>query len=166
MEEGSDREMAGGQWTDDLGDEFWVGEPGADGSYGTPLPRAHRDLRVWQAAMELADAVYEATASFPAQERFGLASQMQRAAVSVPSNIAEGAARYSNTEFLRFLHMARGSLAELDTQVVIARRRSYLTDEAVSRLTELMEEVGRTLQGLLARRKQIAAEQEVKTKRR
>jgi four helix bundle protein len=144
----------------------WVGEPDDEIPYGAPLPRAHRNLRVWQAALELADAVYAITSAFPAEERFGLASQMRRAAVSVPSNIAEGAARSSNAEFLRFLHVARGSLAELDTQLVIARRREYLTEDALHRVTELIEEVGRTLQGLIARRKQVAADQEARAKRR
>jgi len=105
--------------------------------------------------MELADVIYSATARFPAQERFGLASQMQRAAVSVPSNIAEGAARASNAEFLQFLHAARGSLAELDTQVEIARRRKYLAAEVHERLSALLDEVGRTLHGLIVRRRRL-----------
>ncbi len=133
----------------------------ADGRLsGAVAPKAHRNLRVWQAAPELADAVYAATATFPATERYGLASQMQRAATSVPTNIAEGAARGSNAEFLYFLHTARGSLAELDTQFEVVRRRGYLAEERLRTATELMEEVGRTLQGLITRRKQIAAEQE------
>ncbi|MFB3882338.1 MAG: four helix bundle protein [Armatimonadota bacterium] len=123
-------------------------------------PRAHRNLRVWQAGLELAEVVYALTAAFPSDERYGLAGQMRRAAVSVPSNIAEGAARASNAEFLRFLHAARGSLAELDTQMEIAHRRGYLKEDEVRRVAPLMQEVGRTLQGLIARRKRIAAEQE------
>jgi len=120
-------------------------------------PKPHKNLRAWQAAMELADAVYHATAAFPAHERYGLASQMQRAAVSVPSNMAEGAARRSGAEFLNFLHAARGSLAELDTQVEIARRRGYLTIETHEQLSCLIDEVGRTLQGLIAHyRRKIA----------
>lgn len=112
-------------------------------------PKPHRNLRVWQAAMELTDAVYGVTCEFPAQERYGLASQMQRAAVSVPSNIAEGAARATTAEFLHFLHVARGSVAELDTQVEIAYRRKYVTGELHTRLLVLLAEVGRTLQGLI-----------------
>jgi len=84
---------------------------------------------------------------------------MQRAAVSIPSNIAEGAARDSNAEFLRFLHTARGSLAELDTQFEIARRRAYLTEEASRQASVLMEEIGKTLQGLISRRRHIAVQQ-------
>ena len=105
--------------------------------------------------MELADAVYGAIARFPAHERCALAAQMQRAAVSVPSNIAEGAARASNAEFLQFLHAARGSLAELDTQVEIARRRNHLTTEIHGRLAALLDETGRTLQGLIAHRRRV-----------
>jgi four helix bundle protein len=105
--------------------------------------------------MELADAVYGATARFPAHERCALAAQIQRAAVSVPSNIAEGAARASNAEFLQFLHAARGSLAELDTQVEIARRRNHLTTEIHGRLAALLDETGRTLQGLIAHRRRV-----------
>jgi four helix bundle protein len=145
-------------------DAEWVGEPEGSGLYGAPVPRAHKSLRVWEAGLELADAVYTATAAFPVEERFGLAAQMRRAAVSIPSNIAEGAARASNAEFLRFLHTARGSLAELDTQMEIARRRGYLTDDVLHRLSDLIEEVGRTLQGLIARRRQIGAEKEARAK--
>jgi four helix bundle protein len=84
--------------------------------------RPHERLVVWQDAMSLVEAVYRLTATFPDSERFGLTRQMRRAAVSVPSNIAEGAARRSTAEYLRFLSIARGSLAELDTQIQIASR--------------------------------------------
>ncbi|HEU4664889.1 MAG TPA: four helix bundle protein [Dokdonella sp.] len=84
--------------------------------------RPHERLDVWQDAMSLVEAVYRLTARFPENERFGLVSQMRRAAVSVPSNIAEGAARRSTLEYLRFLSIARGSLSELDTQIQIAAR--------------------------------------------
>ena len=99
------------------------------------------------------EAVYRATDQFPAQERYGLAAQMQRAAASVPANIAEGAARATVGEFLQSLHTARGSLAELDTQVEIAQRRAYLSPEAHTRLVALLDEVARTLQGLIAHRR-------------
>ena len=82
--------------------------------------RPHHDLRVWQDAMALVTRVYEATADFPSDERFGLTAQLRRAAVSVPSNVAEGAARGSRKEFIHFLTIARGSLSELDTQLRIA----------------------------------------------
>ncbi len=100
--------------------------------------RPHARLEVWRDAMQLVEAVYAYSAGFPDQERFGLTSQVRRSAVSVPSNIAEGAARRSTPEFLRFLSMARGSLAELDTQVQIATRlgmapRDGALDELIDR---------------------------------
>lgn len=88
--------------------------------------RHHRDLQVWNEAMTLVRDVYQMTATFPKEEAFGLAAQMRRAAVSVPSNIAEGAGRGSRAEFRQFLFVARGSLAELETQFLIARDLGYL----------------------------------------
>jgi four helix bundle protein len=82
----------------------------------------HRDLDVWQASMELAVAIYSLTQKLPSTEKFGLISQMRRAAVSIPSNIAEGAARGTSPEFARFLHIARGSVAELETQLELVQR--------------------------------------------
>lgn len=86
-----------------------------------------RDLRVWEASMALAEAVYDLCAGFPVEERFGLTAQLKRAAVSVPSCIAEGNARESTKDYLRFLSMAKGSLAEVQTQVMLALRLG-LTD--------------------------------------
>ena len=104
--------------------------------------RAHHKLRAWQEAMDLVDDVYRLAALFPASERFGLAAQMRRSAVSVPSNIAEGAARSGRKEFKNFLMIARGSLSELDTQLRIAQRLGFArTDEsliAVERLFALL----------------------------
>ncbi|WP_291184897.1 four helix bundle protein [Dokdonella sp.] len=88
----------------------------------------HYDLEVWKDAMRMVREIYRTTAEFPEYERFGLISQMRRAAVSVPSNIAEGAARGGRTELVRFLTIARGSLAELDTQLWIARDLNFLGD--------------------------------------
>ena len=89
-----------------------------------------RDLKVWQAAMELVSSIYRVTQSFPAQEIYGLTSQMRRAAVSVPSNIAEGHTRESTKEFLHHISMAQASLAELQTQIEIAAMLHYLPDGA------------------------------------
>lgn len=88
----------------------------------------HYGLEVWREAMRLVREVYRLTASFPDEERFGLTSQMRRSAVSIPSNIAEGAARGGTQELLRFLRIARGSLAELDTQLLIARDLGFAPD--------------------------------------
>jgi four helix bundle protein len=99
--------------------------------------RPHERLDVWRDAMVLVERVYRITATFPDDERFGLTMQLRRAAVSVPSNIAEGAARRSRPEYLRFLSSSRGSLAELSTQLEIARRLGFATpDHAMADLLD------------------------------
>jgi four helix bundle protein len=97
------------------------------------VKRNHRSLKAWQKAIELVEHMYAATASFPREELFGLASQMRRAAVSVPANIAEGAARSGTKELVRFLSIAEASLSELDTHVEIARRLGYLKNDQLHR---------------------------------
>jgi four helix bundle protein len=92
------------------------------------MKRAHHRLEAWQQALALVKTIYTTTSSFPKSELYGLTSQMRRAAVSIPSNIAEGAARETTPEFLRFLYIARGSLAELETQILISRDLGYLND--------------------------------------
>lgn len=109
--------------------------------------RKHHQLRVWQESMELVTAIYALTATFPADERFALSNQMQRAAVSVPSNIAEGAARGSKADFIRFLYIARGSLSELETQLLIAQRLGYLDD--LSAISAQLGSVFNLLGGLI-----------------
>lgn len=108
--------------------------------------KTHKQLDTWQQAMLLVKMVYEATASFPREELFGLSSQMRRAAVSVPSNIAEGAGRSGSKEFARFLDIARGSLAELDTQIEIAIMLNYLPE--TSPIVQQVSSVGALLTGL------------------
>lgn len=110
--------------------------------------RSYQDLVAWQKAMTLAELVYAASADFPKQETYGLTIQMCRAAVSIASNIAEGQARNSRGELLQFLGHARGSLAELETQSILAARLEYLTENAEARLINLISEVGRLLNGL------------------
>ena len=102
---------------------------------------SHRNLRVWQRGITLAEEVYAATARFPSAETIGLTSQMRRAAVSVPANIAEGHARGTAGEFARSLRTSRGSLAELDTHIEIASRRRYLAPDQAVRLSKLVEEL-------------------------
>lgn len=101
--------------------------------------RSHRDLDVWKQGVELVTRVYELTSAFPTQEVYGLTSQIRRAAVSVPSNIAEGAARGSKRDFQRFVFIARGSLAELETQILIAENLHYVQDAGplLSRIDDL-----------------------------
>jgi four helix bundle protein len=110
---------------------------------------SYRELVVWQRAMQLATEVYRATKSFPRDEIFGLTSQMRRAAVSVPSNTAEGKGRYSPKDLTHFLYQARGSVLELQTQITIARDLIYLDVELSNKLETLADEVGRLLNGLL-----------------
>lgn len=115
----------------------------------SPSIQSYRDLVVWQRGVELSLDIYRCTGDFPADERFGLVSQLRRAAVSVPSNIAEGFGRGSRQDYLRFLKVARGSLFELETQLTIACRLEYLPQQAFERLDELSKEVGRVLSGLI-----------------
>jgi four helix bundle protein len=109
--------------------------------------RNHKDLDAWKESLGLVDSVYRATKGFPPGEIYGLVSQMRRAAVSVPSNIAEGAARASRKEFSQFLYMALGSLSELETQIIIARRLGY-TDQEHGMLNQV-DTVRRLLSGLI-----------------
>lgn len=115
------------------------------------------DLRVWQEGMALTIELYRTTVGFPKSELYGLTQQMRRAAVSVPSNIAEGKGHYSDKEFLRFLFHARGSLLELQTQLMIAQQLQYLSKDEGRRLTAMAEGVGRALSGLIASLRDRAA---------
>ena len=113
------------------------------------MPTSFRDLRVWQDAMKLACGVYTARSAFPKHEVYGLTQQMRRAAVSVPSNIAEGKGHRSNREFSRFLFHARGSLLELHTQILIAQELRYLPKDQAEGLLGSASGVGRALSGLI-----------------
>jgi four helix bundle protein len=109
--------------------------------------KSHRDLEAWRVSMDAADRTYDVTEQFPPKELYGLQSQMRRAAVSVPSNIAEGQARPLGAA-LNHLSIALGSLAELDTQLEVAFRRKYVTAESVTSLRALLESSGRLISGL------------------
>lgn len=110
---------------------------------------SYKDLIAWQQGMELVALIYDATERFPSHEQFGLTSQLRRAAVSVPSNIAEGKAHYSNRDFVRFLRHARESLAEIETQVLIAEQRKYFPLQKTTQLNQKLDELGRILSGLI-----------------
>ena len=110
--------------------------------------RSFRDLRVWQLAMDLVELVYQLTRSFPKHEIYGLTSQIQRAAVSVPSNIAEGHTREHTKEYLHHLSMAQASLAELETQLEIATRLKYLSEADLGPTVERVFSLGRQLYSL------------------
>jgi four helix bundle protein len=110
---------------------------------------SYRNLRIWQEAVNLSLAVYRGTAAFPKSELYGFTSQMRRAAVSVASNIAEGKGHFSDGDFKRFLLHARGSLLELQTQIVISEGLGYLTKEQAEELTKSADDLGRGLNGLI-----------------
>ena len=110
--------------------------------------RKYRDLIAWQKAMDFVEAVYKVSNSFPREETFGLKGQLRRAAVSVPSNIAEGQSRRGSREFLHHLGIALGSLSEAETQILIASRLEYVTQDEAAVLLASADEVGRLLNGL------------------
>jgi four helix bundle protein len=107
----------------------------------------HRDLEVWKQAMALAKDVYELTAAFPKSEIYGLVAQMRRSAVSIASNIAEGSGRATNKEFIQFLHIVLGSIAELDTQYILSRELR-LTDGS-AKVERSLDDVGKMTMGLI-----------------
>lgn len=110
--------------------------------------RDFTDLRVWQLGIDFVESIYKATAGFPVDERFGLTNQMRRAAVSVPSNIAEGNARNRMLDYLRFLSIARGSLAEVKTQLVIAERLGFMPKDDTGMLLKQADDILRQLTAL------------------
>src|SRR5829696_806441 len=107
--------------------------------------QTYRDLEVWQKSMDLVTQIYEFSRLFPRDEQFGLTNQIRRAAVSIPSNIAEGQGRLHEGDFLRFLSIARGSLTETETQLLIAVRLGYVDKEAAKQVWILAQRVGRLL---------------------
>jgi four helix bundle protein len=113
------------------------------------MARHYKDLVAWQKAMDLVVNVYAATERFPSRERFSLTDHLCRAAVSVPSNIAEGQAHFNKREFLHFLRHARGSLAEVETQMLIAKRLNYLCGGDEEKLSKQVDELGRIMSGLI-----------------
>jgi four helix bundle protein len=113
------------------------------------MKSSFRDLLAWQKAMDLVDAIYRMTIDFPRHELFGLSSQMRRAALRIPSDIAEGSGRWSLLDFRRFLRDARGSAYELETQIVVAKRQLYISEERMDELTARCLEVTRLINGLI-----------------
>src|ERR1044071_600479 len=111
--------------------------------------RGYRDLIVWQDSMDLVVAIYRVTTAFPREERYSLVDQLRRAVVSVPSNIAEGHGKSRTGDYLRHLSVAVGSLSEVETQVQIARRLEYITDDDQSRLLDLCNAIAKMLGGLI-----------------
>ena len=113
----------------------------------------YKELEAWRLSMDLVEAVYKLTTSFPKEELFGLTSQMRRASISIPSNIAEGASRAGSKEFLQFLHIARGSASELETQLLLAERIGYLAslDDVMATLISVKRLVNGLIRSLKER---------------
>jgi four helix bundle protein len=120
------------------------------------MGESYRDLIAWRKAMDLVTDVYRVTQAFPRDELYGLTNQLRRAAVSVPSNIAEGQARFSRKEFHHFLSQARGSLVEIETQLTIAENLGYLGPNQLRPLLDKGSELGKILNGLIASIKSAA----------
>jgi len=113
------------------------------------MEKPHKKLKVWQLAMDIVTDVYRLTEAFPSEEKFGMSSQMRRCVVSIPSNISEGAARNTHKEFINFLHIAQGSLAELDTQLEIALRLELTNQESWKNMNAKLIEEDKMLSGLI-----------------
>lgn len=113
------------------------------------LEKPHKNLDVWKKSIDLVQRIYELTKTFPKIEDFGLTNQMRRALISLPANISEGAARQTKKEFIQFLHMAQGSLSELDTHLEIALRVDYLKEIALQEVSILMNDIDKMLTGLI-----------------
>src|SRR4030065_2485540 len=112
------------------------------------MAKPHQRLNVWKRAIKLVEEIYKITSSFPAEEKFGLISQMRRSAISIPSNIAEGAARSSSKEFINFLHISQGSLSELETQLIISKNLQFLDSQTEEPLQRELDEISKMIIGL------------------
>ncbi|HLB73816.1 MAG TPA: four helix bundle protein [Sedimentisphaerales bacterium] len=115
----------------------------------------YKDLNVWQKGIEIVDKIYSMAAKFPKEEVYGLVVQMRKAAVSIPSNIAEGFVRRHSKEYKQFLYISLGSCAELDTQVIISHRRGYITKKELEELTEDINHETRMLVSLINKIQQV-----------
>ena len=111
--------------------------------------KTHKDLIVWQKAIDLTLDIYKTTEGFPKEERYGLTSQLRRAAVSIPSNVAEGRYRGSRKDFAHFVRIALGSSAEIETQILIAQKFGWLNEKDFLRISDLLSQVGKMLNGLV-----------------
>ena len=111
--------------------------------------KSYQDFRVWQKSMDLVEEIYRLVKRLPMDEKYALGDQMRRAVVSIPSNIAEGQSRYSNKDFIRFLFISRGSVSELETQLLLCTRIGYMSQDDVKKSTVLCVEVGKMLNSLI-----------------
>jgi len=117
------------------------------------VEKPHKRLKAWQLAMDIAEDIYKISESFPSVEKFGLVTQMRRSAVSISSNIAEGASRNTRKEFVNFLHIAQGSLSELDTQLELVKRLEYIDDVTWKRINDKLIGEDKLLSGLIKSQK-------------
>ncbi|MBI5316436.1 MAG: four helix bundle protein [Nitrospirae bacterium] len=117
------------------------------------MDKPHKKLDLWNTALELAVDLYRATEGFPKDERYSLTDQIRRAALSVPSNVAEGAGRQTRKEFINYLHMAQGSLSELDTQLELAKRLGYVEHDNWLIFDQQVERIDKMLSGLIRHQK-------------
>lgn len=111
--------------------------------------RTHKDLEVWKNSIEFVKEVYKVTSAFPESEKYGLSSQMRRAAVSIPSNIAEGAGRFHTKEYIHFLHISSGSVSELETQIIISSELSFISVDLQNELFNKLNLIRAQLKGLI-----------------
>jgi len=111
--------------------------------------KTHKDLDVWNKAMDFVIFLYKKTKDFPKDELYSLTNQMRRAAVSIPSNIAEGASRQSTKEYIQFLYIARGSASELETQLILSKELTYITEEDFTILNQNLVDIAKMLTGLI-----------------
>jgi len=125
----------------------------------------YKDLKVWSKSIDLAVAIYKAVKQLPKEELYGLSDQMRRAVVSIPSNIAEGNQRDTTREYVHFLHIAKGSVAELDTQILLCDRLEYIKKEDVDDLYNQCSEIGRMLNGLINKLLEKENERRIQTKK-
>jgi four helix bundle protein len=116
--------------------------------------QTHKDLEVWKESRKLVTDIYALTSKFPKEEIYSLTSQIRRAAISIPSNIAEGAARDSNKEYIHFLFIALGSVSELDTQLIIANDLKFINEEELKKISLMLSSIGKMLSGLIRYREE------------
>ena len=119
------------------------------------MDKPHKNLKAWQLGMNLVEKIYSTTESFPADEKFGLISQMRRSAISIPSNIAEGAGRNTKKEFVNFLHISQGSLSELDTQLELSFRLRYIDKMTWNIVDNMLLEEDKIIGGLIRSQKKV-----------
>jgi four helix bundle protein len=123
------------------------------------MEKPHKKLNVWRSAMPLVAEIYQLTEPFPSKETYGLTSQIRKSAISIPSNIAEGAARQTRKEFINFLHVAQGSLSELDTQLEIAVQLGFLKEKNFEILDNQTQQIDKMISGLIRHQKKARSEE-------